>query len=171
MLHVTVVISGTKEEQAKFKKLGSKLTDFSTAFKSMGDELKNYYGNTMFNSEGGAGGTKWQDLSPVYKARKGKLYPNKGILTATGTMRKSFRATVTPNSLTIDNTDKKFAWHQNGTGYGGGAVFGIGRGGSAHIGRGRNLPARPMLVTNEDVKGIVKRVIEDDINQKLESVT
>jgi phage gpG-like protein len=149
MLYVNVKITGTAEEIAKFQKLGDKLLDFTQALTETGTELKTYYSKAVFGSGGGLTGTKWKSLSPVYAKWKGKHYPNRGILIARGDMQNSFRATSNRSSLTIDNTDKKFEYHQLGT---------------------RRMPARPMLVVNKDVEEVVERIIEADVEKKLRSV-
>lgn len=171
MLKVQVVITGNKEEIAKLRKLGDKLTDFSAPLKKIGSELKTYYSQTAFKAEGSVYGKTWQDLSPRYQIwKRDHIGSNRGILIASGKMQKSFRAVSDKDTLVVDNTDPKFKWHQLGTGYGGGATFGIARGGSAHIGRGRNLPARPMIGVNTAVLNIIGGIIKADIDNKLESV-
>lgn len=150
MISYTIKITGTQEEIAKIKKLGDKLLDMSSLLKSAGDDLKTYYSKTVFGAEGSVEDIgRWQALSPAYKKWKGKHYPNRGILIASGDMQKSFKATNTHNSLTIENTDKKFAWHQLGT---------------------RRMPARPMLVINSEITRYLAKAIKADVEKKIESL-
>lgn len=177
MLSVTVKVSGTPQEIARLQRLGDKLNDFSSAFTKLGTEMKTYYSSSVFASGGGLTGKKWQALSPSYKKWKGRHYPNKGVLIASGKMQHSFRASSDRSSLTIDNTDPKFKYHQLGTGFAGAqlsqimvgrSIIGVGGGGP---GRGNNLPARPMLVINGDIKEMVGTVIDEDIKKKIASVS
>lgn len=182
MFSVTVKISGTAEELQRLRKLGDKLNDFSDVYKPLGAELKQYYGGTngvpgnVFASQGGALGKVWAALSPVYKSWKGKHYPNKGTLQASGKLMQSFRATNTRTTLTIDNTDPKFIFHQLGTGIGsnrsklsllGGLARAYTIGG---MGRGRGIPARPMLAITPEVETMVKNAIKSGVDEKLKGV-
>lgn len=72
----------------------------------------------QFATEGAWGGRKWARLSPAYAVEKARLYPGKGILIATGDMRKAAskpKRTVTPSSLTLEIVDPKIEFHQDGT--------------------------------------------------------
>jgi phage gpG-like protein len=154
-MRVTVTITGDAEEIARFQKLGRSLTDYSGAMRSIGKDLKTYYGSQPFASEGGVLGQTWRELSPVYRKWKGRHYPGKGILVASGGLKSSFRSKTTKNSATIDNTKMVGSHnlldiHQNG--------------------RGRN-PKRPVLLVNDDVTAIVHDAIEDDIKRKLKEVS
>lgn len=155
MLQVTVKISGDKEEIAAIQKLGDKLTDFTQAMKIIGNDLKNYYGGQdgipgqVFGSEGGILGERWASLSPVYQTWKGKHYPGKGILVASGELMSNFVATSDKNSVTITNPTKYFEYLQLGT---------------------RRMRARPMLRVNGDVEKIVGDAIDNDVREKVRSI-
>lgn len=155
-MQVTVRITGNSEEIARFRKLGDKLTDFTAAMKDVGSELKTYYGGVVFKTEGGAIGERWTALSPVYKKRKGKLFPGVGTLVATGKLSKSFQAATTKNSATISN---------NRTTKNGRNLLEI-----HQLGLGKN-PVRPIMVVNQDVQDIVERIIDKDVKKKLASVS
>lgn len=149
MAFVELKITGTKEEINKFHSLGEKLTNFSTAMMRIGDELKSYYSGQVFASEGGAIGQRWAKLSPVYASWKGKHYPGRGILIATGEMQQSFESHATPISVEISNSSNHFKYNQLGT---------------------RRMPARPMLTIDDHVKDIVEHVINNDIKEKISSM-
>lgn len=82
-----------------------------------------------FAQEGRFGGEQWLPLSPDYLARKAVAYPGKGILYATGDLRKAAslpKRIATPRSLTliIDDSEYKHGgdvarsvaeYHQTGT--------------------------------------------------------
>lgn len=150
MLSVKVTIRGTEEELAKLHKLGDKLTNFESAMAKIGDEVKSYYVNDVFDSRGGAIGQKWVALSPVYKSWKLKHYRNGSAnLIATGTMHDSFKDDSDRNSATISNDTTYFQYHQLGT---------------------RRMPARPVFVINKAVRDIVGTIVDEDIHKKLESL-
>lgn len=146
MLHVTVKITGDKTEIAKLKKLGDKLSNFSSAMRRIGDELKGYYSGQVFASQGGALGHRWTNLSPVYRSWKSRHYPGRGILIATGHMKSSFQSTSTMNSATISNSASYFKYNQLGT---------------------HRMPARPMLAINHDVEDVVGHIIKQDVQEKI----
>lgn len=81
----------------------------------------------QFQTEGAWGGQKWASLSPDYAAAKAVLYPGRGILIAEGDMRRAASSpsrTATPSSLTLEISDPKIEFHQDGT---------------------PNMPARPVV--------------------------
>lgn len=116
MFSVTQRGTGAKILLNKTKKLqNAKITP---ALKVAGKDIVNFTENDVFSSEGSALlGHKWKTLSKPYAQAKAKRYPNKGILEATGKMRKSFRHSVSKSgdiyTLTVENTDKKFLYHQS----------------------------------------------------------
>lgn len=79
-----------------------------------------------FETEGDFGGEHWAPLSESYLARKVTMYPGKGILYATGQLRRRTSMTkrvVTPTTLTfiVDDFERKgggrmeIDWFQHGT--------------------------------------------------------
>lgn len=173
---ITVRITGLDHAQARLAKLGESLMDFTEAFESLATGLLLFYSQTVFNSKGQALGTPWAPLKASTQAFKNKNYPGRGPLVRTGTMQDSFNKTVTPHSLFIGNDTEYFRYQQLGTGLNRNAssssllgnlaryAAGGGRGG----GRGRNLPARPMLGINDEVKSMVSAAIRHDIKQKID---
>ncbi|RDI73302.1 hypothetical protein Gocc_2902 [Gaiella occulta] len=79
----------------------------------------------QFNTEGEFAGQRWQPLSPVYALQKARRYPGRGILHASGQLRRAADAplrTVSPHALTltIDDAGKEHGpvlqYHQAGDG-------------------------------------------------------
>lgn len=152
-LSVSITVSGGADFINKLKALGPKLTNFSKPLKEIGTELKSYYSGQVFESQGGVYGTPWPQLSPSTQKYKVKHYAAYSAvpLMATTKMRNSFRATVSPLRLVIDNTAPYFPYHQSAA--------------SRH-----KLPRRQMIGVNDDVKQIIKKIITKDINSKLHSL-
>ena len=72
----------------------------------------------QFETEGRFAGDAWAPLSPVYALQKAARYPGKGILVATGQMRRAVdtpERAVTPHTLTLTIDDPKLQYHQEGT--------------------------------------------------------
>lgn len=145
-MRVTVTVTGTKDEITRFKKLGDKLTDFSTAMREIKNTLKTYYSKMVFGSEGAILGDRWAALSPVYRKWKTKHYPGRGILVASGRLERGVRGVSSRNSATIDNPTPYFEYLQLGT---------------------KRMKPRPMLAVNRDVTDTVGNIIEKDIAGKL----
>jgi phage gpG-like protein len=175
-LKIDVTISGGAQVAAKLDRLGGSLTDFKSAMGKVGKFGKNYFSGPVFESEGEVLGQKWAPLNPKYEVRKAKKYARGAqILVASGTMRKKFYYSAGKQSVFIGNKDPKFPYHQLGTGFGGTAnaarvavarhLMGMGGGGS--IGRGNNLPARPMIGINQAFETGVQDIIRKDIREKL----
>lgn len=148
-MQMTVTITGLDRTEERLSALGASLTDFTEALTGLGESLKLFYGDTVFNSNGQALGGTWTPLNATYDQWKANHYPGRGILEQTGTMRNSFYADVTPATLFIGNSDEKFPWHQLGT--------------------SRGIPARPMIGLNPKVEEMVRAAIEADVKAKIES--
>jgi hypothetical protein len=72
----------------------------------------------QFSTEGAFGGQPWTPLSPDYAAAKAVQYPGKGILVASGKMKKAAsmpRRIVTPRTLTLSIDSDYLQYHQEGT--------------------------------------------------------
>lgn len=149
-LSISVAITGDQAFMQKFAAFGASLTDFSVPLKKVGEALINYYSGEVFQSQGTQFGTPWAQLSPSTIAFKSKHYQQYAALplVATGTMQHSFRSTVSPRKLVIDNTAPYFVYHQS----------------SAPRSK---LPRRQMIGVDEHIKGVVKQIISDDIHMKL----
>lgn len=147
-MQIAVSITGDKQLISKLTALGPKLMEFSVAFGILGKELTNYYAGKAFVSQGGVYGETWPQLSPVYAANKGKRFPGRGILVATGEMQRSFSFTATPNTLIIGNDAPYFKYHQSTE-------------------PRTKIPRRASLGVNEEIRSIVRTVITEDIKEKI----
>lgn len=153
MLNVDVQISGDEQLIAKLIKLDAVISDFSGALKLIGEDLLKYYQDTVFNSMGGVYGTPWMKLAPSTIAQKTKHYRQYAAvpLVASGQMRDSFQAEATPHALKIENTAPYFVYHQS-------------------TAPRSKLPRRQMLGINNQVRSIIRNVIEADIRQKIRTL-
>lgn len=160
MFSVTVRITGLDATQAKLTKLAESFRDFETTFVSLAAKMMAYYRDTNFNSEGlPLIGQRWAPLKQSTENEKNRLWPGRGILERTGTMRDSFRSDTSPIMLFISNSSDYFVYHQLGTGYKG---FG-----GAGVGRGNNLPARKMLGINPSIELMIREEFEVAVREKI----
>lgn len=174
-LQVTVIVRGNKETQAKLLKLGKDLIDFSGANAEIGEELKSFYSGQVFTSQGRALGVRWKALTAAYARRKAKKHSGSGLLVASGDMQKAFKYEADKSGVLIYNDDPKFEWHQLGTGFKGSSKSQVavarhilGLGGGSSMSRGGNLPARKMMGVNTNVKTIISKIVDRDIERKLQ---
>lgn len=149
-LSIKVKITGTDQELAKLKKLGDGFQDFSVAMKLIGDEVTKYYSGQVFASQGGIIGERWPALNANYAKSKAKRYPGRGILIATGTMQQSFKSLATAKKVLIYNTAPYFKYHQSTKAR-------------------TKIPYRPMMKIDNDVKNIVRQIMNQDIQRKIEA--
>jgi len=149
MLSVAITIKGDKETIAKLGKLGSSFLNFQMAMRSIGDELTRYYGNNVFNSQGGAIGQKWPALAQSTKDAKAKRFFTATPLVNTGAMKQGFTSTFPDvNSVTIGNKMDYFKYHQSSA-------------------PRSHLPRRVMMSTGGNVKTIIGTIIDADIQGKI----
>ncbi len=72
----------------------------------------------QFSTEGAWGGDPWAPLAPSTVAFKQKHFPGRGILYASGDLRRAAsrpKRTATPRTLTLSIEDDKAGYHQEGT--------------------------------------------------------
>ena len=153
-MRVTVRVRGVTELDRKLKTLGDSLYKFQPAMKQIGTRVGSFYANEVFASQGGALGKRWQALAVSTvkdKIRDGYRSEVNRPLERTGIMRRSFKATTTQNSVTIENTIPYFKYHQSSE-------------------PRSKIPYRPMMAINDNVMSIVKEVIEADVRQKLDAL-
>jgi phage gpG-like protein len=148
MLKVTVTVRGDKETRSKLQRLGSKLNNMNSAMDKIGGDLKSYYGNRAFTSQGDVFGQPWRGLSSRYAVQKRKRWGNRPLLVASGAMQKSFYYKADNNSVLISNKSPYFKYHQSSA-----ARY--------------KLPRRQMMGINSAVKTIVGDIIRDDIRKKI----
>ena len=97
----------------RLRGVSESLRDWTPAFRDTAFELKKTFSDDVFATEGSAIGEHWQPLSPSYAAQKGRKYPGKGILEATGKMKNSFVSTFSADQAAITNTAPYFKYHQS----------------------------------------------------------
>jgi phage gpG-like protein len=159
MAFITVHVTNLKESSEKLTKLAMSMHNFAPAMVEIGKALEHYFSTDVFESEGGALGSRWKALSEPYGTVKRRTYDGRLILEKKGNLRKSFYSEADPMSVFISNNARTprganlFAIHQLGTGSG--------------SGRGHNIPARPMMGINEPVKSIIAQIIETDLRSKI----
>lgn len=123
MLSVRVEITGDKKAVSQLNKSIGEFKGWKPELTAVGDYLVDFYKDSVFESEGGIIGERWQELSQPYKARKatpvahgGLGFGGRGILEATGNLRKSYRKRVFSNLLQIINPVEYAKYHQEGRG-------------------------------------------------------
>lgn len=134
-----------KKVQKKISELAKGVKDFRTPMKESGEDLKDFFGNEVFDSQGSSIGEKWRPLSPTtLKLRSSRTGYYKAppeatnkILVWTGRLHRGFESIVNSLSLRIRNNVNYFKYHQLGGG----------------------IPKRPMLAVNSKViEKVMKRV-------------
>jgi len=138
-LFIGAKIEGVQKVSELLKDVDRKLNDFTEPLKEannfMHKEIQSNFGN-----QGTQMKKPWQKLSPQYKKQKTKKYPGKGILEASGKMKRSFRSKVDKKKAIISNPTDYFGAHQTNK-----------------RSKLKNLPRRVMLnITKEQNFKIVK---------------
>lgn len=116
MLNVRVEIKGDKKVVAQLNKMLSLFEDWKPELTASGEYLIKFYKDSVYETEGGIFGARWQALSSAYAIRKATKWPGRGILEASGDLRRGFRKEVFSNLLSIINDDPKADLHQEGRG-------------------------------------------------------
>ncbi|WP_440220925.1 phage virion morphogenesis protein [Dietzia sp. MNB45] len=93
--------------------LGLAMSDLKSGMEDVGSDAVKFFSGPVFASRGQAIDATWPRLSTSYAATKAKRFPGRGVLVASGTMRKSFDSEADSMSVTISNTDPKFKYHQS----------------------------------------------------------
>ena len=152
MLQITVKISGTQEVIDKLRRLDDGLMNFSESMAQIGDELKSYFSGQVFASQGGVLGVRWPTLAAGTILYKRKHYPAYATtpLIRTGGMQESFTADSTGRSVTISNTAPYFKYHQSNA-------------------PRTKIPYRPMMGINDDVQTIVHKILQAEVQRKIEA--
>lgn len=142
---ITVNMTGSKELEAKLKRLGT--VSFAPAMRKIGEELAIYYSTVPFANQGFPGKSKWAPLSPrtIAEKTKGIKEMRAGVspsapLIRTGEMKDSFEFQAAQTWARISNKSDHFKYHQLGT---------------------RNTPQRLMMGFNTTVSQMVLRSIQD----------
>lgn len=148
-MQITVTVTGSKELQRAFHKLGASLLIYDAAMKDTGEALTDYYSTVAFASQGGVFGSQWARLSPRYAVQKAKTHPGRPILVKTGKMIGGFRYRHNNTSAEIYNRMSYFEYHQ-----------------STAEPR-RRLPRRQTMGINAPVRRMIMEIFDKDIKQKI----
>ena len=147
MLHVRVEIKGDKRTIAQLRKMISEFNDWKPELRAIGDYLVKFYQDPVFETEGGIFGARWQALSPAYAIRKAVTHPGRGILEASGDLRRSYSTRVHSNLLELINQDPKAIYHQEGT---------------------RRMPARVLIKVDEKQKDEIVNIFKKGVLLKVQ---
>lgn len=112
-MQVQVIVTGLTETQARLVSLGKAFYDFEPEMKMIGDELKTYFSNDIFISEGEDFGQRWQALAPSTLAYKLAHYDGRGILERSGDLKEGYTADADKTSVFITNPVPYFVYHQS----------------------------------------------------------
>lgn len=151
MLSLTITLTGKREFVAKMAKLGNELHNMRRAFKEIVESTTSYFANEAFRSNGGVFRARWSPLSRKYANRKRRIWGNKPILIASGTMQKNFYGEYNSTSAKISNKSKQFKYHQSSA--------------DRHV-----IPRRQMIGVNSKVKTMVREIIRADVSRKMRAV-
>jgi hypothetical protein len=98
-MQLTVVITGLHETKGRLTALGKAFGNFTPELTVLGKELKSYYGNDVFISEGEPFGG-WVALKESTMRQKSRTgFGNRGILEASGDLQDSFYYDVAPQCI------------------------------------------------------------------------
>jgi len=105
----------------KLTRFADRLGDMSSLWDEMAEALHAVQ-ERAFESEGSSSGARWHPLSPRYRTEKAARFPGKGILEATGRLRRSFSSgaqgnifKATPGRMTWGTEVPYSVYHQHGT--------------------------------------------------------
>lgn len=151
-MQVNIRIDGDKQTIAKLKQLGHSLNEFRSEFRTIGQNMTDFYSNKVFDSQGHAlHGRTWQRLKPQTIRQKIKKYPGRGILEASGKLRRSFEFSSSIRHVTVENTAR------SSKGY---------RYGEAHM-AGKRLPKREFMGINNTIKDDISMRIREGVEDRI----
>jgi phage gpG-like protein len=115
-------VAGELQVSRLFSRFGEKVADITPALKKIRSSFYQIE-KKQFSSQGGYGSAGWAPLSEAYAVRKAKLFPGKGILEATGDLRKALTQSgafgnvdILEHSSLVVGTNIGYAvYHQKGT--------------------------------------------------------
>ena len=147
-MRITITVQGADQVQARMRRLGQDLYDFSAELRSTGQYLADYFSRVPFGTLGRNYGSQWPDVTPGRAAYKQKYYPQNAhnALQASGLMRNSFAYESSRLSLAVRNTQPYFRYHQ--------------------LGEGRN-PLRVMMAIDATNKAEVIRIITEGVQARI----
>lgn len=147
-MQFTVRITGDKETIAYLQSVRHELDDMSKPMRKIGSELKDFFSNDVFATQGGAIGERWPALAPSTIKQKSKRYRAFSVvpLVRTGKMKESFFFKADKTSVTIGNNAPQFIYHQSSA-------------------PRTKIPYRPMLAINESVRSIAQDIIQSHVDE------
>lgn len=111
-----ISLSGVKEFEGNLTRIQEVVNDFSPELRTIGEWFIDFTTNDVFLTDGGEINEDWAELNPRYKNRKKEIYPGRGTLEASGTMRTSWKLYTTSHYALIENATEYAKYHQEGTG-------------------------------------------------------
>lgn len=147
-MRINFSIQGEMQISRTFMGVKSAIRDWTPALSKSAEDLIEIFSYDVFETEGQALGDPWLPLSPAYALRKERLYPGKGILDASGTMRDSFTQVIDTTSLIIGNAATYFKYHQS------------------NAPRKSNLPRRMMLYLTENMREMVVKNFQIQLQEQ-----
>lgn len=121
MIGISVTVDGIETIQRGFNRL-EKIDDWRPIWPEVTKEF-HAIEQEQFDTEGAAGGGKWEPLSPVYAEYKEIQYPGKPILQASGALMESLVTEGAPGGIHRETSDELVLgtsinyglFHQRGT--------------------------------------------------------
>ncbi len=105
VLQMDVKVEGLQKTEARFKRLGLDLRDFSRELRSSGKFMRNFYSTKVVGAGGGAINEVWPPL------KEG----GRSVLVDTGALQGAFRFRNNARLLSFSNRTPYLKWHQTGT--------------------------------------------------------
>lgn len=152
-MKLNIHIKGVDTVQKKLQKLNRILGDLSPELTEAGEEMVRFFRIDVFETTGGALDENWKPLSYRYLRSKQEEYPGKGILEATGKMRKSFKLSVNRFEGKVANTAPYAKYHQQPNGLGQGI-----------------MPRRKFMGMSHDQAKRVTEIFERSIQRRVDAL-
>lgn len=141
-------IEGDKQISRRLRIVAKGMKDFKKPFNKTGKYLKDFIKGNVFETRGRIIGESWKPLNKKYAIWKSKHYPGKGILEATGNMRKGFVYKAGKQEVVVGNIVDYFRYHQSNK-------------------PRSKMPRRIAMKLNEDNKQRIVKFFHEDIRTKL----
>lgn len=145
MLNINITITGDRKTITQLKQMSDSFKNWKPELQQIGDYLKEFYANEVFETEGAIIGSRWSPLSPNYEFQKRKKYPGRGILEATGDLRKGYKVKARKNTMELTNPTPYGVFHQ----------------------QGRGVPKRVLLRLDESRKDDVVKIFKQGLVKKV----
>lgn len=144
-----VEVTGSEELQNALKKIGNGIIDLSDEFENTGKYLIDFTTQQVFETEGQIFASPWAQLSKPYTYTKRRKYPNRGILEATGNMRRGFMFTILNSRAALFHNiydESYLQYHQEGT---------------------QNMPKRVIYKLDNERKEAIRDIFTTGIHKKI----